>query len=423
MAITDKWLRLHLNKPNEKRFEKSHRDGLSVRVSKTGVISFQYRYYLRTTKKRDFVTIGNYPKISLANAVKEMDKHKAILAQGKNPRLEQKAAFIFEATKITIKEMWEKWFAVRCEGVKSAANEINRTFELYIEPNYGELIADNVLKGTWLELLNPLIPEVPSIADRIIVNMKQCYEWSVDQTLISENPFATITAKKLGIEKGVDTRHLTHQEIKWLWRSLDKTRVLERSKIFIKLCLFYGCRPKELRFAEISELNFDFALWSIPWQKHKTGKKTKQPLVRPIIKEVEHLWKRAIELSDSQQYVFTIKERGAVEPISRNTVSSAATNLETYWRNKIKDENGLPIQFDHWTIYALRKTARTNFSEWGDWGLCERMIGHRLPGETDKYDFNKQAKKMISVYTSWWELLTKLREDKIHNVIEFSKAQ
>jgi integrase len=411
MAITDKWLKAHLNKPSEKRFEKAHRDGLSVRVSKTGVISFQYRYYLRETKKRDYLTIGNYPQVTLAKAVKEMDKHKAILSEGKNPRLEQKSSFIFEATKITIKEMWTKWYDIRCI-TKANPHEINRSFEIYVEPSYGKLIAGNVSKGTWLALLNPLIPKVPSIVERLIINLKQCYEWSVDQTLVPTNPVKDIFAAKLGIEKGFDDRNLELHELVWFWKSIEKTRVLERTKILIQLALFYGCRPKELRLAEMSELNFDFGLWTIPWTKHKTGKKTKQPLVRPIIKEVEHLWKRAIELSDSKTYVFTIKENNKVIPISTNAVASAVKNLVTYWSRRIKDKGGEPIQFEHWSIYSLRKTARSNFSDFGDWAVCEKMIGHKMPGEADKYDFNKYAVKMTPIYTQWWERLMKLKESK-----------
>ena len=44
MALTDSYLRSVLGKEHEKVFEKTDRDGLSIRVSKKGKIVFQMRY-------------------------------------------------------------------------------------------------------------------------------------------------------------------------------------------------------------------------------------------------------------------------------------------------------------------------------------------------------------------------------------------
>ena len=417
MALTDKWLKAHLNKPQAKRFEKAHRDGLSVRVTKNGTISFQYRYYIKLTKKRDFLTIGNYPQYSLAEAVKEMEKYKAILAEGKNPRLEQKSAVIFEAKKITLTELWRNWYENVCVYKKKNAPLYNRTFEIHLKPTLGDLIADNITKPVLLDLLNPLSKAKPSITERIIINLKQAYNWGVDQHLIENNPVKDIFATKLGIEKGQDTRFLSEQEIIWLFEALEKMRSLEKNKVFIELQLFYGCRPQELRETEISEVNFDFSLWTIPWQKHKTGKKTKLPLVRPIIKEVEHLWKLAIALSSSKKWVFN--NAGTSDPITRNSISSCIRNINTYWQKHIKDKQGEPIKFDHWTVYSLRKTSRTKFSNWGDWVVCEKMVGHKMGGEADKYDYNLYAKQMVPVYTEWWNYLTRLKNGET-NIINFT---
>lgn len=83
MALTDKWLKAHLNKPQEKRFEKAHREGLFVRVSLNGAITFQYRYYLRDLKKYDRATIGYYPEMSLAAATAELPRLKVCWHKGK----------------------------------------------------------------------------------------------------------------------------------------------------------------------------------------------------------------------------------------------------------------------------------------------------------------------------------------------------
>ncbi len=71
---------------------------------------------------------------------------------------------------------------------------------------------------------------------------------------------------------------------------------IEKNKIFIELSIHYGCRPIELRMAEIEHVNIDSGSWTIPRQNNKVSNKTRQPIVRPIIPEINELWKRVIEL-------------------------------------------------------------------------------------------------------------------------------
>ena len=85
--------------------------------------------------------------------------------------------------------------------------------------------------------------------------------------------------------------------------------------------------------------------------------------------------------------------------------------LQTYWRKHLTVDNK-PISFEPFYSYTLRKTARTNFSDFGEWAVCEKMIGHTLPGETDKYDYNTYSDKMRPIYQKWYELNERIKENK-----------
>jgi integrase len=405
MALTDKWLRAHYNKPQEKRFEKAHREGLSVRVTLTGGLTFQYRYYLKDHKKYDRATLGSYPEMSLAAAAAELPRLKVMIAEGKNPKLELASTRIYEAKKLTLNELFEMWYHGSCKNRKVSHEEHYRSYEIHLKPVLGKLIADNIERGVFLSILNPLVIKSPSIAERQIVNLKQMYSWGRIQHIVDTDPLRDITAGNIGIEKGQDTRFFDHQEISWFWLAFNKTRIEEKNKIFLALAFHYGCRPGELRFTEKSHVNLDLGLWTVPWKNHKIGKKTKQPIVRPIINEVKHLWQRAMELSGSVKWLFT--NRGTDEMIGLNSPAASMRNIETYWRKHIviDDEH---IRFDRFYLYTLRKTARTNFSSFGEWAVCEKMIGHKLPGETDKYDYNTYAEKMIPIYKAWYDLNQKI---------------
>lgn len=71
MAISDSYLKACLNKEREKVEEKSDRDGLWVRVSKKGAVTFFYRY--RFLGKQDKMTLGSYPALSLKAAREEVE--------------------------------------------------------------------------------------------------------------------------------------------------------------------------------------------------------------------------------------------------------------------------------------------------------------------------------------------------------------
>ena len=72
-----------LNKPQEKRFELTDRDGLSVRVTPTASIPFQYRYRFQSVPKR--LTLGRFPDLTLAQARDKIPQLRQLLKDGKNP--------------------------------------------------------------------------------------------------------------------------------------------------------------------------------------------------------------------------------------------------------------------------------------------------------------------------------------------------
>lgn len=72
MALSDAWLKANKDKPRDKVEVKTDRDGLSVRVSPKGKITFQLRY--RYNGKAMRMDIGTYPGTSLKEARTEVDR-------------------------------------------------------------------------------------------------------------------------------------------------------------------------------------------------------------------------------------------------------------------------------------------------------------------------------------------------------------
>jgi hypothetical protein len=68
MSLSDSLLRSINGKPYSGKSELSSRDGLSVRISHAGTITWQYRFRFPSSPAR--LTLGRYPDVKLAEARK-----------------------------------------------------------------------------------------------------------------------------------------------------------------------------------------------------------------------------------------------------------------------------------------------------------------------------------------------------------------
>lgn len=407
MAISDSYLKSCLGREREKVEEKADRDGLWVRVSKKGAVTFFYRY--RFLGKQDKMTIGSYPAFSLKAAREEVEKWAAVLARGENPRIRQGLDKAHITSRRTFEELFREWHAMVCIQ-KSSADQVLRTFELHVFPKLGKYPADQLSMHNWLTVLDRLAEGYTEITKRVISNGKQCYSWAVKRQLLEVNPLAELTGRDFGIQKKMGERTLNRKEIAIVWRAMEDSRLIERNKILFKLCLFWGCRVGELRLSEIKHFDFEEGVWTIPWENHKTGTKSKKPILRPIIPDVVPLLKRAIELAPGK-YVFSRYEDTAMSPSFHLSISA---NLVKFMLKAYKE------QVPHFTVHDLRRTARTNFSELADPHIAEIMLGHKLPGVWSVYDKHTYLDEMQEAYSKWWARLMSIIEP---DILEFTPRQ
>jgi len=85
VALSDTWLKTNQGKGLSKTEVRTDRDGLSVRITPKGKITFQIRY--RFDSKPKHVYLGAYPLLSLKDASKESLRLRAKLEQGHNSRM------------------------------------------------------------------------------------------------------------------------------------------------------------------------------------------------------------------------------------------------------------------------------------------------------------------------------------------------
>ena len=397
MALTDAWLKANVGKQRPKQEVKTDRDALSVRISPKGKITFQYRY--RHDGKQDRMDLGAYPAMTLKEARDDVDKWKEELKQGHNPKLVKKALLASNATAMTTKELIDKWFDQYCYDAKKGSKEIYRSFELYVFPKLGVIPVSMLNFHTWLELLEKLVETKPVIADRILTNTSQCFRWAVKRRYIETNVLAGFHGKELGVVRGEGDRVLSHEEIRYVWRAAENSRMTEKNALFFMLCLFFGCRNGELRRADVSHFDLEKNIWEVPPEHNKGNWKAKKrkSIFRPFPDEVKELILRLIELNRGSTHLITCA--GSTKMLT----SSATLSIPYKIMQHCKVNMGKEIP--HFSFHDLRRTARTNFSTLTEPHIAEKMLGHSLGKIWEVYDHHEYIEEQRVAYAKWWTRL------------------
>ena len=397
MPLTDTWLKKNLDRERLAQHVEADQDGLSVRVSPKGKLTFQMRF--RYNGKQARLDIGSYPSTSLKEARIELQKMKGILETGHDPRIYKKVEFHKVTDAITFERLFREWHEKYSIHNKKNAAQNLRSFELYVFPKLGGIPAEQITLHMWLDLLEEQFKQSPSITDRILTNAKQCLDWAINRKLIEQNPIRHITGKRdLNIRKNKTNRVLSDEELSLIFRICSESRTSLRNVLFFKLCLFYGNRYSELRVARKTEFDFQKNAWTVPSENHKTGE-SKGNIVRPIIEEIKPWLQAAMNLSNSE---FIFPHENGKEPMGRSGPTDMPYNFMQFAR-KHYGEN-----MDHWSMHDLRRTARTNFSAFTNRDVAELMVGHVMPGEQSTYDYYDYQKEMTAAYKLWWEKLKSL---------------
>ena len=392
MSLTNTWLKAHLNKDHSETLIQSDRDGLAARVSPKGKITWQLRYRHNGSAKR--VDLGSYPATTLKAAREESARLRAELEKGRDPKIVLMGERLKQTSPDTIESIFRAWHTQSAEKHKSQARDILRSFEIHLFPALGTMPVQEVGVRAWLSLLEPLAEAKPHIACRILSNGKQALKWAVKRDIIPSNPLSDITAKAdLHIKKRVGERALSDSEICHIWRAIEQSRISSKNGVFLKLCLFFGCRNGEIRKARKADFDFEDNIWTVPAENHKMGGKTGRPLLRPIIEEIKPLIELGMSLSSSDRW-FLIG--GGDKPLGGSAYLSIPANLIAW----VKKNQG--YEMPHWSMHDLRKTARTNWSTLTEPHVAEIMLGHRLPGDWQTYDKHSYLKEQAEAYRKWW---------------------
>jgi integrase len=372
-------------------------DGLYLRKQTRGGASWTLRY--RFAGKEHWLTLGNYPDMSLAQARIEARQARVLLDRQQNPLSVRRAVLAEERQKGSFKALCEDWYHAEVQARELKHPAVPRRYlDRYLLPKFGRLAASDITPADIARLLDELKGRAPTAANDLLRFTRRIFAFGVRRRFVLSNPAADFSPRldAGGIERP-RSRALSFDELAQLFEKIRETPNFgEDNLLAIKLLLALCVRKSELLGARWAEFDLDGenqagAVWHLPASRTKTGESLDIPLAPAVVE-----WINALHvLAAGSDYVFPKRRRDPRERVPHMGIDTLNVALK-------RVKHGLA----DFTLHDLRRTARTHLAALGvRREVAERCLGHKLRGVEGTYDRHDYFNERRTALESWTTLL------------------
>src|SRR5215469_1789091 len=332
MALTDK--EIQSLKPKEKKYKVFDGDGLYLLIHPKYGKYWYLQYHI--AGRQHEVAFGTYPTVSLKLAREKREEARQQLAKGLNPRIVKKN--VREARSVLFGGIADEWIKMMSTPAEFNPEGVTRTVldpatvkkhrwivDNYLNPAFGKSPIAQISAQDFLPLLKGIEEQgksetahrVRALASRIF-----CYAHATGRA-----PQGDVTVSlKDALAPAVVVHHATitdPEKVGELLLGIDGYTGLPETRCALKLAPLVVLRPRELRFGEWSEINFEKAEWRIPAARMKMDAPHIVPLSKQALVILYDLRKVAAERA---RFMFPVL--GTREGVmSENTVTKALRAL------------------------------------------------------------------------------------------------
>ena len=388
MAISDTKLRSMYGKPYTGPSELTDSDGLGIRITPKGVISFQFRY--RWEGKQNRMGLGRYPAISLRVARNIVADLRESLDKGVDPRLAKESAK--PKSRPTVKECldyWKKNYVDVTLREKTIALYESTVIKQMINAFPGMPIEDIPVR-LWVERFTEEESINPRRARHLLIQLRSAIGWCTRRQFISTPELMLLQPKDVGIKPSIGETTLSYNQLAKVWMSIERSRGSTSNRLLHQLLILYGARNSELRLTVKEEVDREEGLWIVPAEKSKTKKIIRRPLfdaADTLLRKAEMTYGDVLFPGDDLK-----------TPI---TISGANKFLR-----RIRGTLGI----GEFSSHDFRRTMATRLSEEGVAPhVIEKMLGHELGGVLsvyNKHDWIAEQKDAYDLYAEkiFWHI-------------------
>lgn len=388
MAISDTKLRSMYGKPYTGPSELTDSDGLGIRITPKGIISFQFRY--RWEGKQNRMGLGRYPAISLREARNIVADLRESLDKGVEPRLAKESAK--PKSRPTVKECldyWKKNYVDVTLREKTIALYESTVIKQMINAFPGMPIEDIPVR-LWVERFTEEESINPRRARHLLIQLRSAIGWCTRRQFISTPELMLLQPKDVGIKPSIGETTLSYNQLAKVWMSIERSRGSTSNRLLHQLLILYGARNSELRLTVKEEVDREEGLWIVPAEKSKTKKIIRRPLfdaADTLLRKAEMTYGDVLFPGDDLK-----------TPI---TISGANKFLR-----RIRGTLGI----GEFSSHDFRRTMATRLSEEGVAPhVIEKMLGHELGGVLsvyNKHDWIAEQKDAYDLYAEkiFWHI-------------------
>jgi len=373
-------------------------DGLYLRMQTGNNASWVLRY--RHSGKQRWLTLGNFPDMSLAMARVEARQARVLLDKQQDPMKLRRAAKDEARQRGSFKELCEDWFRGEIESRDIKHPEAPRRYlDKYLIPKFGRMAAVDVTPSDVARLVDSIKVRAPTAANDLLRFTRRIFAFGVRRRIVPHNPIADFSPRLDGggTERSRD-RALSTDELAQLFEKIRETETFGGDNLLaMKLLLALCVRKGELFGARWEEFDLEGRsksgpVWYLPASRTKTGEPLNVPLVPTVIE-----WLKVLQaVGAGSEYVFPkrrLDHRERVPHVGTDTLNVAMTRVK----------HGLP----HFTLHDLRRTARTHLAALGIRSeVAERCLGHKLRGIEGTYNRHDYFDERRAALEQWTKLVT-----------------
>jgi integrase len=396
--------------------------GLYMRVrpaEEGGAISFRLVY--RIGGKQRWLTLGGYPVMSLAEARRKRDEYKSLIKSGVDPSLErqieirrnrqaqldEKARLEREASRATVKILFERWTALELAKRKeSSRKELIRAFEKDVIPLLGHLFADEVTKAHVMLVLDAILTRGANrLANRTLSEMRQMFGFAYTRDIIQTDPTHRIKKIDVGGKETERDRVLSEVEITELSLKITSANLHLPTECAIWIMLSTGCRVGDLMKATWSEIDLSGRVWTFSPEKDKTHIKR---IHKIYLSDFTLGWLEILK-KESGETQWLYPDKTNTKAVCKKSITRQIGDRQraVAFKNRTQELNGLSLSGGHWTPHDLRRTATTLMVDLGvSPDVAHRCTYHIEPDRIKRiYNRSQQRDEQLDAWKRLGERL------------------
>jgi len=380
-------------KPKEKLYKLKDRDGLYVAVTPAGTISFRYNYSVHG--RQETITFGRYGigGITLAEARERLGEAKKMIAAGKSPAREKAR----EKERVKGVETFDAWAQKWLKGYQMAdsTRDMRRAcYERELQAKFGNRKLIEITHEDIRALTDGIVERgAPATAVHVREVILHVFRWAIERGQKTANPAELVRPSTIARFEPRD-RVLTPEEIKLMYRYLERVGTSPTNRVAVKLLLLTMVRKSELTNATWDEVNFSEGVWTIPKERMKRRK----PHLVFLSQQALDMFIALKTFAGGSEYVLPSRYDSDIP------MSGATPNRVLQLAYQMAQKDGQPL--DKFGPHDLRRTASTLLHEAGyntDW--IEKCLAHEQRGVRAVYNKAEYREQRVAMLQDWADMI------------------